>query len=119
MKKINLKDPKILLGIPLAIISLELYIGTIIGYLGGKFFCGKLATKPRILKMIKINTFDIGNYQLQLHHWLLCSGIVILAIFYSFFTFLPRLIFGFLGGLIFHDIYFDKDWYKILKKKKN
>jgi len=115
MKKINLLNPKIFLGIPLAIISLEIYLGIILGYFGGKFFSEGGVGQPQIIKSI---IFNIGNYQLHFHHWLTCLIIFILALSYNFFPFFPRFLFGLLGGLIFQDIRFDRDWYKIFKKQK-
>ena len=104
---------KFLLGIPLALISLEIYLGIIFGYFFGKFFAGKYDGRQRIKSLI----FNIGNYRLHLHHWLICSGVLILAFFHNFFLFFPQFFFGILGGLIIQDLHLDSDWYRILIRK--
>ncbi len=104
---------KSFLALPIALISLEIYLGIIIGYFCGKFFAGKYDGYQRI-KSIFIN---IGNYQVHIHHWIASLIIMILASFYNLFPFLPQLFFGICGGLIIQDLYLDEDWRKILIKK--
>jgi len=110
MIKIN---KKFLLGIPIAVISLEIYLGIILGYFFGKFFAGKQDGRQRIKSII----FNIGNYKLHLHHWLISLAILISAFFHNFFPFFSQLFFGILGGLILQDLYLDSNWYRVLIKK--
>jgi len=109
----NKINKKFLLGIPLAIISLEIYLGIVLGYFFGKFLAGKYDGRQRIKSII----FNIGNYRLHLHHWLVSSIILISALFNNFFPFFPQLFFGILGGLILQDLYLDPNWYRVLIKK--
>ncbi|MBZ9572188.1 hypothetical protein KJA15_02570 [Patescibacteria group bacterium] len=111
MIKIN---RKILLGIPLAIISLEIYLGIILGYFFGKFFAGQYDGHQRIKSII----LNIGNYRLHLHHWLLSLGILIFNFLYNLFFPFPQFFLSFLGGLMIQGIFCYPDWYKILRRRK-
>ena len=89
-------------------------IGTIIGYVFTNLFCKKLVYTGKIKKVI----LDHGNYNIHFHHW-------IIGLFMLLFGFISQIIYtapiffvGCIGGLIFHDIYTDKKWYKIIHKKQ-
>jgi len=110
MIKINKKT---LLGIPLAIISLEIYLGIISGYLFGKFFAGKKPGQQGTLKSISLS---IGNYKLHLHHWLLSLAILIFNLLLKFFLPFPKFSLSFFGGLMIQGIFSYPDWHKILIK---
>jgi len=104
---------KFLLGIPLALLSLQAYFGIVCGYLFGNFFSGKRPGKQGIIKSI---IFRVGKYKLHLHHWLICLGVFVLGVFVRFFPFSYLFPFGFLGGLIFQGIFSYPDWYRILMR---
>jgi len=106
-------NKKSFLAIPIALISLEIYFGIIIGYFCGKFFAGKYDGYQRI-KSIFIN---IGKYRVHIHHWIASLAIGIAATFFNLFPFFSPFCFGVLGGLIIQDLYLDEDWKKILIKK--
>jgi len=106
MKFFKFKKSKFLLGLPLALFSLEIYLGSLLGYFSFKFFTGKTPSLA----------FNVGNYRLHLHHWLYGLAILIPALHYNFLPF-PQLSYGFLGGAIFQGIYCYSDWHKILIKK--
>lgn len=107
-------NKKFILSIPVALISLEIYLGIIFGYFLGKFFGGKYDGYQRI-KSILIN---IGQYRLHIHHWILSLIVGIVAATYNLFPFFPQFCFGFLGGLIIQEIYLDENWRKILLRKR-
>ncbi len=115
MRKINIKKSKVLLGLPLALVSLEIYFGTLLGYFITKFFSGKQTGSPGKIKSL---AFNIGDYRLHLHHWLLGLIVLIFAIWHQFLPF-SHFSFGFLGGLIFQGIFCYSDWRRILTKEKN
>ncbi len=112
--KSKLVKPKILLGIPLAFYSLETFFGALAGYFLTKFLAGKEAGKPGKIKSI---VFEIKNWKIHLHHWLIIFGFLNLALYYQFLPF-PQFSFGFLGGAVFQGITYP-DWYKIITRKKN
>jgi hypothetical protein len=111
-KKIKKVGPKILIG-SIAFVSPTVFIGGAIGYLSAMYFAGREGHN----QIIKSIIFDIGNYRIQLHHWLLFPVFLILAAFFNFFLFSSLFFFGFLGGLAFQDIHLDRDWKKVLRKK--
>ncbi len=106
---------KILLSLPLALFSLEIYLGALSGYFLSKHLSAKgIGQKNRWWKSI---VFGIGNYRMHLHHWLYSLAILIPGLYYNFLPF-PQLSLGFLGGAIFHGIYCYRDWYRIIIKQK-
>jgi len=99
------KKSKIILGTPVALFSVEIFLGMVFGYLFANFF------SPRI----KSITFNFGKYKFHLHHWLLFLSVLPFYLTYKFLPFLPyEFTSGFLGGLIFQGISCYNDWYKIL-----
>lgn len=62
--------------------------------------------------------FNFGEWHIHLHHWLM--GVLVIFFIYvvNLLPYLPIFYLGVLGGLILHDIYSDKDWYKIVYKKR-
>lgn len=93
-------------------ISILFAMGIIFGYLGTKLFHKKLVDTGKVGLII----FNLGKWKIHLHHWIL-GGLTIFFIYLTNLLFsLPIICLGFLGGLIFHDIYTDKKWYKIIYK---
>ena len=106
---------KILIGVTLGLISLQLYLGVLIGYLIGKIFAGKETGQPGIVKSIKIR---IGSYRLHLHHWLVGLVVLLVTFFNNIFLVNPFLFYGALGGYIIQGIVCYSDWKKILIKQR-
>ena len=102
----KISKPKFLLGIPIALMSLELFFGVFLGYLLPKLFGRKV---PSVL-------FNIGGWKLHFHHWFIGFGILISSIYYNFLPF-PQFSYGFLGGLIFQGITCYPDWHKIIMRR--
>jgi len=92
-------------------LSIFFTIGMFIGYLSTTIFDKKL------LKTGKVNSLilTLGRWKIHLHHWLLGSIAVFLTYFFSS---LSIFWIGIFGGLIFHDLYTDKNWYKVIYRKK-
>jgi len=107
MGKIKVQEAKILMGIPIAIFSIEAYLGVIAGY-----FLGNLGS-PRIKSLV----FTLGKYRFHLHHWIIGSVCLVLIFIYNF-TILPTTIsLGLLGGWIFQGLCYD-DWHQIITKNR-
>jgi len=111
MIKIN---KKFLFWIPLALISLQIFLGIIIGYFLGKFLSGEKIGHQGTIKSIVLR---LGRYRLHLHHWLLCFGILILSLLTKIFLPFPQFSLSFLGGLMIQGIVCYPDWHKIFIKQ--
>jgi len=106
---------KFFLSLPIALFSLEIYIGVLLGYFFSKYLSAKeVGQKNRWWKSL---VFSIGSYRLHLHHWLYSLAILISGLSYNFLPF-PQLSLGVLGGMVFHGIYSYRDWYKIVTRHK-
>jgi len=116
MRFFKILKEKIILFVFRIFSRLETYFGLPFGYLTGHLGAGeevgKIGRVPSII-------FNLGNWQLHLHHWLISLAILIFV-----FSFLAKkykipniLLFfgsGFLIGLIFNGIFCYDDWHKIL-----
>ena len=100
------------LTIALALISLELGLGIIFGYFTARLLAGKQTGQQGKIKSL---AFQIGNYKLHLHHWLLSLGVLVFAFLFNLFY--SHFFYGFIGGWIVQGIFSYKDWKKILIKR--
>ena len=106
-------DKKIFLGLPLALISIQVFLGVLLGYFFGKIISGKKTGEPGKIKSIILK---MGHYKLHLHHWLLSTGILILNFLAGIFLPFPKFSLSFLGGLAIQGILCYSDWHQIIKK---
>ena len=112
IKKIK---PKVLLSLPLALLSLEVFLGALSGYFLANYLSAKEAGQKN--RWWRSFAFEVGNYRLHFHHWLYGLAVLIPGLYYSLLPF-PQLSLGFLGGAIFQGIYRYRDWYKVITKQK-
>lgn len=112
VESINMNKKGISLTIALALISLQLGLGIILGYFTIRFLAGKQTGRQGIIKSF---TFQIGDYKLHLHHWLYSLIVLIFVLFFDFYY--SQFVYGFLGGWIIQGIFSYKDWKKILSKR--
>lgn len=113
--KPKLVKPKFFWGVPLALFSLEVYLGAVFGYFAAKFFSGKEAGDPAKIKSL---AFNIGKYRLHFHHWFYGLGILAFVFLLGLSFPFPQFSFGFLGGFIFQGVSCYPDWYKVLSRQK-
>jgi hypothetical protein len=101
---------------PGAILLTSLYIsapftaGFTAGYLGTTLFHQKFIKTGRV----KLVILNFREWKFHLHHWL--SGSLAVIILYAGNIIHSPLCLGALGGIIFHDLYTDKKWYKVVYK---
>jgi len=107
MKRFKLKLPKLLISVPVALLSLKVFFGGIFGYLLAQFLSGKMNS-------IVLN---MGNLKLHLHHWIMSALVLGLILLYEISPLMDQLFYGFLGGVIFQGVSNYSDWYKIFFKK--
>jgi len=100
--------------------SLVFAIGGILGYIGTDIYCKKYVKTNRIKMII----FDVKDWEVHLHHWLVAGIVILCAQIFGFIESIPVVFLGALGGLVFHDIYADKkfrkndkSWYHIVYRK--
>lgn len=95
-------------------ISLLFALGIIIGYLGTYLFDKKITKKER-LRPVNIK---LGRWKIHFHHWLMGGVGLFLLLVFGVLHLLPRIFLGIAAGLMFHDFYSDKDWYKVILKRQ-
>lgn len=93
--------------------SLIFVVGAIIGYIGTNIFLKKLVNTGKIKRVV----LDHGNYNVYFHHWIIGLFILLVGFISQIIYTAPIFWIGCVGGLIFHDIYTDKKWYKVIYKK--
>ncbi len=108
---------KIIFGTFLAITSIKLLFGFICGYLTAKLYMDKIYGK----KIGKINFgslyLPLGNYKLHIHHWIYPWFFLGTGSLFDISFFTLTFPFGFLVGVSIHDIFTDKNWYKIILRR--
>jgi xanthine/uracil permease len=106
------------LTIALALISLQLGLGIVLGYFTARFLAGKQAGQQGRVRSL---TFQISDYKLHLHHWLLSLGLLAFAFFFNLFQggdwTVFNFLYGFIGGWIIQGVFSYKDWKRILIKR--
>ena len=93
--------------------SILFVLGEVIGYLAMKEFCRRYIDAGKIKPLI----FKYGNWKFHFHHWLMGCLIFFLISLGGWLFFVPNFCLGIIGGVIFHDIYYDKEWYKVFFKR--
>ncbi|MBT9163175.1 MAG: hypothetical protein DDT24_00079 [Chloroflexi bacterium] len=97
------------------VVSYLAVVSWIAGFLIAKYGGGGIEGVQGRVRSIMI---PIGRHRLHLHHWLICSGVIIIGMVRNFHLFLPQeIFFGLLGGSVFQGIYCYKDWRKIVLRK--
>jgi len=106
--------------IPGTVLMLSIYasvvfaIGAIIGYICTNLFCEKLVHTRKIKRAV----LECGNYNIYFHHWIIGLFILLVGFISQIIYTTPIFWIGCVSGLIFHDIYTDKKWYKVVHKKQ-
>lgn len=88
--------------------------GGIIGYIATNVFCKKYIHTGKVKSLV----FDFGEWEVHIHHWLYGVIAILAIVWIESLSLIPNLYIGVLGGLIFHDLYTDKKWYKVVYNKK-
>lgn len=102
------------LGIASLLISFELGMGMMTGYLAAKFFAGpRVNTRGRLPSAI----FKLGRYKVHVHHWLFSFCILMTTATFHIFVITPEVFYGFLGGVAVQGILNYQDWNKIITRQ--
>jgi len=114
-KKLKKKVKKFFLPGTALIVSLYVSalftIGIIIGYFGINFFNKNFIKTGRIEPLV----IKMGTWHIHLHHWI--QGSLIFSVIIALQSSLLLFWLGALGAVVFHDIYTDKEWYRIIYRK--
>lgn len=84
-------------------------LGVVLGFIIASILSGKKEEAQGKLKSWK---FNLRNYKIHLHHWLIFSLILVVLILIRFYN---GFVYGFLVGLIIQGITY-KDFYKIVTR---
>lgn len=94
-----------------AFISFLFLLGIGAGFLGTYLFQSKAPGGKMQLN------FNLGKRRFHLHHWIMGSLFLLVIGIAGLLPFFPKFFIGGACGVIFHDLYMDKNWYRILIKK--
>lgn len=97
------------------LISFELGFALLAGYFAAHFFAGKKTSEPGRFPSL---VFEVQDYRIHLHHWLVFLVVLVGATLFNFFLFTPFLFYGFFGGAIFQGLWHYEDWPRIVSKQK-
>ena len=111
----SIKIPSESIGVlPFMLVSFELGISILIGYIAARFFAG---SETNVKGRFPSLTFSIKEYGIHLHHWLLFLGFLLAALIWGFFIVATNIFYGFLGGVIAHGILMYEDWPRVVFRK--
>ena len=97
------------------LISFELGFALLAGYFAAYFFAGqKTSEQGRIPSLV----FNVGDWSVHLHHWLVFLAIFVVAAIASFFIVSPFVFYGFLGGVIVQGLFHYEDWPRIIRRQQ-
>ncbi len=109
MKKFKFNRSKFILGVSIVLFALKAYLGGVFGYFLAKFFTKRTGSL----------IFDLGDYKFHLHHWLVSTIALALAVAYDVGPLMNQLFLGFMGGVIYEGISSYSDWHQVLVRKKS
>jgi len=109
--------PKASVGALAMLISVELGFALLAGYFAARFVAGKKTSAPN-WKHIPSLAFDMGDWRIHLHHWVIFLAIFIGAAIASFFIVSPFVFYGFLGGVIAQGVLHYDDWPRVIVRQR-
>ncbi len=92
-------------------IPLYTILGFLLGYLLANLFCYKYIHSGKISPIY----LNIKDWQIHIHHWIM--GLFLLFFLFTLNYNIPQILFGFAFGILFHDLYTDKEWYRVIYRK--
>ena len=104
---------KLSLGVVPSIVSIELGISLVIGYLVALFFAG---SRTKIQGRVPSLVFRVRQYRVHVHHWVVFSHVLVFTLVTHFFVITPLLFYGFLGGIVAQGVFHYEDWRTVIQK---
>lgn len=105
--------PKASMSIIPMLISVELGVSMIIGYLAARFLAGH---KEKATGRFPNLVFQFRNHKIHMHHWIVFSNVLVVTLIFHFFVITPYLFYGFLGGVVVQGVLYYDDWREIVVK---
>ncbi len=99
------------LAVTSIIVGYLFFAGWLLGFVITEYMAGKTSGKQGKVRSIII---PLGKYRVHFHHWLICSGVIVLILITDMRFLASAISYGVLGGLVFQGIYCYGDWHKIL-----
>jgi len=97
------------------VVSYLIVVSWFAGFLIAKYGGGKREGMRGRVRSVMV---PVGRHKLHLHHWLISSALMVIAIVRSFYLFLPpEIFFSFMGGLAFQGVYCYSDWHRIIHRR--
>lgn len=93
-----------------ALVSLLFTSGLLFGFIGTHFFQKKIIGRKKLF-------LTLGRQRIHLHHWLMGVLFLLLLWLVGWLGILPKFCLGGTVGIICHDLFTDKNWYRILVKR--
>lgn len=106
--------PKLSMSAIPMLISLELGVSIVVGYLVARFFAGsKVSVKGRIPSLL---VFRFRAHRVHVHHWLSFSLLLVVLLLSHVFILTPHIFYGFLGGVAVQGVLYYDDWANVVKR---
>ncbi len=87
--------------------------GLVIGYWITKIFHDKFFSTGKVKSIF----LDFGKWRFHFHHWIWGVIIIFFITLVGWLAVFPKIFLGAICGLSLHDLFFDKNWYRVFFKK--
>lgn len=96
--------------------GLFFFVSWVSGFLIARYLGSKETGKRSKLPSVII---PLGMFKAHLHHWLISSSAMSVALLKGSWFLPPDLLYGFLGGIALQGIYYYDDWHRILRPRQD
>ncbi len=91
------------------------FISWLSGFVIARNLGSKEVGKPSKLPSIIL---PLGKLKIHLHHWFICSIVIVITLLKGCWFLPSELLHGFLAGIAAQGVYYYNDWYKIIKRRQ-
>ena len=85
---------------------------TVLSFMFFSYMCGAEGSKSKIIALV----FDVGNYTVHIHHWLIFTIFLIVLFYVNVKRYLHDILLGFSVGAILQGLSYS-DWYVFVTSK--
>ena len=105
--------PRATMSIVPLLISVELGISMILGYVAARFVAGH---EEKATGRFPNLSFRFRSYRIHVHHWVVFSNILAVTLILHVFVVTPYIFYGFLGGIVAQGVLHYDDWREFVVK---
>jgi hypothetical protein len=91
------------------------FLSWLLGVLLCRFLSGKSTGQRGKIRSIVI---PVRGWKIHFHHWLYAICLLAFSFATGIYLLTPIITYGFLGGVVFHGIYYYSDWHRVIASRQ-